>query len=267
MQSGWIHSHGFVRAMGNGGIIIVIKIEKSVVAMNCFWTNEHELTVQSSVLARFRNISFIVFEVLIKNHYLLSKRVIVLEMFPIQLLVFDDCYHSPCDPASPASHRRCGAISIFFQGVSSNGEWLPRAAPLLLWASRLQRVKPFIPLCSSSSQHPTRAKYSCCRRSMLLGAGVLHAWQHRFPPAPWRLLGVHKKLEPLVVFPCRFSPLRLCHSPLWPSPRSSFPPHRQQWIVLGFCAMESCWDRLNCIWPYFCSGHFDLAKSRLAGEI
>lgn len=33
---------------------------------------------------------------------------------------------------------------------------------------------------------------------MLVGASVLHAWEHRFPSAPWRHLSVHKKLDSLV---------------------------------------------------------------------
>lgn len=151
---------------------------------------------------------------LIKNHYLSSKQVIVLETFPLQLFVFDACYPSTCSLASRA-------ISIFFQGVSSNGEWHPRAALLFLWASGLQRVKPFIPLCSNgSSQHPTRAKYSCCRKSTLLAANVLHAWQHRFPSAPRRHLGVHKKPAVAAVSRAVFF-LSLRNSALWPSARSS----------------------------------------------
>lgn len=200
-----------------------------------------------------------VFEVRIQNHYLLSKRVIVLETFPFQLLVFDDCYACTCGAASLAPHRRCCAISILLQGVSSNDEWLPRAALLFLWASRLQRVKPFIPLCSNgSSQHPTRAKYSCCRKSMLLSASVLHAWQHRFLSALWRHLGVQKKLMcPVPVLSCASAtrPPNRVHA------RPAAAPSRRNCVGI-LC--KSYWDRLNCVWPYFCSGHFDLAKSRVA---
>lgn len=157
------------------------------------------------------------------------------------------------------------AISVFFQ-ESLRRRVTSQSSSASLWASRLERVKPFIPLCSNgSSQHPTRAKYSCCRKSMLVGASVRHAWEHRFPSAPWRHLSGRKKAW-LARVSCGVSPLCLRHWSPGPSPRSSCRRIISKELLWDFVLLLSYWDRLNCIWPYFCSGHFDLAKSRVASE-
>lgn len=95
-----------------------------------------------------------VFEVIIKNNYLSSKRVIVLETlpFPDPLLWWWLCTWDGIAGPPPL----CCTISIFFQGVSCTRSDFPEESGsflglfffvffFCLWASRLQRVKPFIP--------------------------------------------------------------------------------------------------------------------------
>lgn len=95
-------------------------------------------------------ISNMVFEVVIKNNYLSSKRVIVLETlpFPDPLLWWWRCTWNGIAGPPPL----CCAISIFFQGVSCTRSDFPEESGCFLffgffclWASWLQRVKPFIP--------------------------------------------------------------------------------------------------------------------------
>lgn len=119
----WIHWFSrFVCAMSGGGIMFLCKLKKNE-KDSC----SPELVFFSEVWALLlpccRNtslpllISYLVFEVLIKNHYLPSKRVIVLETFSFQLLAFDDCYPCTCSRALLAF--RPHAVQLAFSSKES----------------------------------------------------------------------------------------------------------------------------------------------------
>lgn len=95
------------------------KPKKTAAALNWFPSARFErpaAVLQEHFLAPLL-ISYMVFEVLMKNHYLPSKRVIVLQTFSFQLPVFDDCYPCTCSRALLAF--RPHAVQLAFSSKES----------------------------------------------------------------------------------------------------------------------------------------------------
>lgn len=93
------------------------KTKRTAAALNWFSSASVVVAVLQKHFLTPLLISYMVFEVLIKNHYLPSKRVIVLQTFSFQLLVFDDC--NPCTCSRALLAFRPHAVQLAFSSKES----------------------------------------------------------------------------------------------------------------------------------------------------